>query len=421
MINKIKKYISKSEFTKNALTLITGTTVAQLLPIAISPILTRIYSPEDFGVLAIFMSVVIILGTISNGRYELAVILPEKKTDAINIFILGLIISILFSILLLIIVIIFNNKITLLLNNEQIKIWLYLVPFVVFLFGLFNMLNYYNTRIKNYKTIAQAKVLKSVGMVVVQLGLFFTKNGVLALISGYSASNLFGNFKLSTQILKDKETLGQINSQKIKQLAKRYLRFPTLTLPATLANKLSTDLTNILISTVFSISTLGFYSLANRILAVPSSFIGASISQVFMQEATEEKNKTGSAKKTFKKVIIRLVSIGLPFFTLIFFISEWVFALIFGEEWRLAGTYAQIITPLLFVRFVVAPVSVSLSIFEKQHISLFWQLGLFLLAITAIGIAFYYNLDFFNFLYIFVATLFFYYLIFLAILYKIVT
>jgi len=420
MIRLIKKYINKSEFTKNALTLVTGTTIAQILPIAISPILTRIYSPEDFGVLAVFMSIVIIFGTIANGRYELAIILPKEKSDAINIFILGLIISTTFSIFLFIITIIFHNKILLLIGNEALSFWIYIIPFVVFMFGLFNMLNFYNTRIKKYKSIAQAKVLKSIGMVAIQLGLFFTKNGVIALLTGYSMSNIFGNIKLLTNITKDKELLKKINKNDIKHLAKRYIRFPKLTLPATLANKLSSDLINILISTVFSVSTLGFYSLANRILAVPSSFIGASVSQVFLQEATDEKKKTGVAIKTFKNVVIKLTAIALPFFTLIFFISEWLFAFVFGEEWRIAGSYAKIITPLLLIRFVVAPVSVSLSIFEKQHISLLWQIGLFILALGSLAFSFYSDLAFYHFLYIFVFILFIYYFFFLIILYWVV-
>ncbi len=420
MIKKIKNYINKSEFTKNALTLVTGTTIAQILPIVISPILTRIYSPEDFGVLALFMSIVIIFGIIANGGYELAIILPEKQADAINIFILGLIISTVFSLFLMLIIIIFHDKILILLNNQDISFWLYIVPFVVFLFGLFNMLNYYNVRIKNYKTIAYAKIFKSIGMVIVQLGLFFTKNGVIALLSGYSLSNIFGNLKLLTNITNDKETLKRINIMDIKQLAKRYIRFPKLSLPATLANKLSTDLINILISSIFSISTLGLYSFAYRILAVPSSFIGISISQVFLQEATDEKKKTGVAIKIFKNVVKKLVIIGLPFFILLFFISEWVFVLVFGEEWRIAGSYAKIITPLIFIRYVVAPVSVSLNVFEKQHITLLWQLGLLVLSLSSLAISFYFKLDFNYFLYIFVAVLFFYYIFFLILIYQVV-
>ena len=90
MINKLKP---KSEFSRNVLTLMTGTTIAQAIPIAISPILTRIYTPEDFGMFALYMSVASILSVVATGRYELAIMLPKKDEDAVNIVALSIIIS----------------------------------------------------------------------------------------------------------------------------------------------------------------------------------------------------------------------------------------------------------------------------------------------------------------------------------------
>ena len=99
----------KSEFNRNVLTLMTGTTIAQAIPIAITPILTRIYTPEDFGVFALFIAIASIFGTIVNGRYELAIMLTRKDEDAINIFALGFIITFVISLILLILVLVFNN------------------------------------------------------------------------------------------------------------------------------------------------------------------------------------------------------------------------------------------------------------------------------------------------------------------------
>jgi len=106
---KIKSIIPKEEFSKNVLTLITGTAIAQVIPIAISPILTRIYTPEEFGIYAIFVSIILIFSVISNGRYELAVVLPEKDEDAINVFALGLIINVSLFLLLSLIVFFFTD------------------------------------------------------------------------------------------------------------------------------------------------------------------------------------------------------------------------------------------------------------------------------------------------------------------------
>ena len=128
MINKFKP---KSEFSKNVLTLMTGTTIAQAIPIAISPILTRIYTSEDFGIFALFIAITTIFGTIANGRYELAIMLPKKDEDAINIFALGFIITCFISLILLILVLVFNDYFTKLLGNEEVSFWLYFVPIAV--------------------------------------------------------------------------------------------------------------------------------------------------------------------------------------------------------------------------------------------------------------------------------------------------
>lgn len=157
----------------------TGTTIAQELPILASPILTRIYAPEDFGVLALFVAVTNIFGFIANGRYELAIVVAPEEEDAVNITALAIIIACVLSVFLLLIVIFFNNQISTILGNEEIRFWLYVMPPVVFLIGLFHALNYFNTRIKSFGTIAKVNVYKSVVSVIVKLVLGFLKTGYM--------------------------------------------------------------------------------------------------------------------------------------------------------------------------------------------------------------------------------------------------
>ena len=145
MIDKLKP---KSEFNKNVITLMTGTTIAQAIPIAISPILTRLYTPQDFGVFAFFLAITAIFGSIANARYELAIMLPKKDEDAINIFALGFIISTIISFLILVLVVLFNEYFVKLLGKKEIGIWFYFLPITVFLSGLWNNLNYFNNRKK---------------------------------------------------------------------------------------------------------------------------------------------------------------------------------------------------------------------------------------------------------------------------------
>ena len=411
MISKLKP---KSEFTRNVLTLMTGTTIAQAIPIAISPILTRIYTPEDFGVFALFIAITSIFGSIANGRYELAIMLHKKDEDAINIFALGFIITSFISILLLILVLLLQDNIVTLLKNEDIRVWLYFVPIAVFFTGLFNILNYFNNRKKNYKDLAKATVLKSIILAIVQLSIGFFKQGAEGLISGQLLSLLVANTKLLKNIIKDKMLISKISKLKIIALAKRYKDFPKFSMWAILANTLSTQLINILVSSFYSIATLGFYSLVQRVLSMPSSLIGSSVGKVFFQQATKEKQKTGKVIKSFKNTVKKLILIGLPFFIVLFFIIEDLFAIVFSEEWRIAGVYAKILIPLFFIKFVSSSVSSILIVFEKQKAELSINILLLVSSICLINI----NDDFYMFLYQFVLLLSFEYISFLLYYFK---
>jgi O-antigen/teichoic acid export membrane protein len=374
-----KKIIPTSEFARNVLILMTGTTVAQAIPIAISPILTRIYTPEDFGIFALFFAMISIFGSIANGRYELAIMLPQKDEDAINIFALGFIITTLLSLFLFIIILIFHDNIIEFLNNKKIEFWLYFVPLAVFFVGLFNILNYYNTRKKEYKSLANAKVIKSIILAITQLSIGFLKQGATGLITGQILSQIFANMRLFKNILKNKTLLSFISKKNIIEQAKKYKDFPKFSLWSTLANIINRQFSNILIASFFTASTLGFYSLVQKILGMPTALIGSSIGQVYFQKASTEKVIYPFFIKTLKKVSI----ISLLIFPLLYLIIEDLFTIVFGDEWRVAGVYAKTVIPFFAMRFIYATVSTTYSIKDKLYIELIWQ-TLFLFGIITI-------------------------------------
>ena len=409
MINRLKP---KSEFSRNVLTLMTGTTIAQAIPIVITPILTRLYTPEDFGVLALFIAVTATLGSIANARYELAIMLPVDDEDAINIAALGLLIAIGFSLLLLIPAIVLNNQIANLLGNNEIALWIYFVPFVVFMMGLYNVLNYLNNRKKLYKDIAISNVYKATASAIVQLSVGFIKSGATGLISGQIISQMVANYRLAKNT-KENYQLKSINKKRMFNLASRYQDFLKFTVWATLANNLSQHLTSILISIFYSLTVIGHYSLVQRALGLPASLVGGAISQVFFQMATLEKKDTGKTVNSFNKTVLKLCFIGaLVFGTLYFFVEE-LFLLVFGAAWYEAGLYASILLPLFFVRFIVSTVSPVNIVFERQKTGLYINI---ILLITSLFVIYFSNiigLDFEEFLKIFTVVMSMEYLIFL--------
>ena len=72
--------IFKNSFLRDALTISIGTVLAQLIPLVLYPILARIYTPEDFGLLAIILAVIPILTIIYTGMYEGGILISESKT-----------------------------------------------------------------------------------------------------------------------------------------------------------------------------------------------------------------------------------------------------------------------------------------------------------------------------------------------------
>lgn len=405
----------KSDFTRNVLTLMSGTVIAQAIPISIMPILTRLYSPEDFGVLAIFIALSTILSSFASGRYELAIIICDTDLEAVNLSALCLFICLIISIITFLIFVFFGDYMALFLNNKEITLWLPFIPLVIFLTSLFNILNYLNIRYKKYSIVARANVLKSVTLVSMQLLIGFYKSGAAGLVSGQITSQMSSNIFMAFKAVKT-YSLSDFDLQTTVRLAKRYINFPKYSMPAIFANALAFNANNLLISNFFSVTTLGFYSLAHRLLIMPTTLIGQSIGQVYFQEATAEKNKYGHAKKTFRATSVKLGILSLCIFTPLYFALPILFAFIFGAEWRIAGVYGQIILPFVAVQFIVSSLTTTNSIFEKQQVSLYWQLSLLFFSLSSILISYHYDFEFVLFLYLFSSILVVLYLILWCIL-----
>lgn len=375
------KNLFKSEFARNVLTLMTGTVLAQAIPIAISPILTRIYTPEDFGVLSLFIAITAITGVIVNAKYEQAVVLPEFEKEAISLLYLGLFISTVVSALFLVCIFLLEDEIVFALKEEKIREWLYFIPLSTFLIGLYNMFNYYNIREKKFNNVSKALVYKSAGLSVSQLALSFVKQGAFGLILGQILSFFCGNLVLIKSV-KGKFATNKLDFRGLKSLAIKYKKFPLFSMPSVFLNAVNLNMINFLITTFYTIEILGFYSLTQRIIGIPSRVLGSSFGQVYFQKATEEYQKTGKTLNTFKKTLKKLVLIGIPIFTLLFFISEPLFELVFGVEWRVAGYYSKLLTPLAFSRFISSALSTTMTIHMKQQLGLFINISLITLSIV---------------------------------------
>ena len=193
----------KSEFTRNVFTLTSGTAIAQAIPVVLSPVLSRLYSPEDFGILALFMSVAAVLSVIATGRYELAIMIPENKKDAYNVLAISLLISFVTGILSLILVLLLRKSAVVFFDEPNIGPWFFLIPVVVLFAGIYQSFNYWSTRQKTFKLNAVSRVSQSTTNVITSLGLGIAKAGPAGLIAGYIIGQVFAGLILVVNFFKD--------------------------------------------------------------------------------------------------------------------------------------------------------------------------------------------------------------------------
>ena len=363
----------------------TGTAIAQAIPILISPVLSRLYTPDDFGILALFMSFAAIISVIITGRYELAIMLPAKEKDAGNLLALSLLFTIIGSLITLIIVLIFKSQIAFFFEEPNIEKWLFLLPVVIFFAGIFQSFNYWSIRHKSFKLNSTAKISQSVTMSTTNLAMGFAGTGSIGLISGYIFGQIASALVLGWKVLTHpKSLLGQTSIKGLTDNAKRYRNFPKINAPHAFIDSLQNNGIVYLIMYFFSKAVLGSYSFAFRVLKAPVGLVGNAIYQVFYQKATQELKTGKNIQPLVVKIYRNLFFIGLPVFSVLFFFIRPIFVFVFGEEWETSGEIAQILIPWIFLNFIANPVSSLTVIMNKQKEAMFITFADIILKITAL-------------------------------------
>ncbi|WP_410508094.1 lipopolysaccharide biosynthesis protein [Methanosarcina hadiensis] len=360
----------KSSFVSDVLTLAGGTTFAQILTILAAPVLTRLYGPEDFGVWALYVSITSIISVIACLRYEYSIMLPESDEEAVNLLGLSILAVLAITGLTVPFVWYFKPQLVDFLNAPQIDNYLWLVPPFVFVNGVFLALNHWNSRTKLFKRLSFSRISSSISTTATQiaLGLVERPPTSAGLIGGSLAGQSVATFVLGGQIWRDDRNLikASLSWKKIYEGAIRHRNLPLIDSWSALMNSVSWQLPAFLLSAFFAPAVVGFYSLGFRLLQLPMSFIGASISQVFFQRASRAVSD-GTLSILVENVFRMLVIIGMFPILVLTIVGGDVFTVVFGRAWTEAGIYAQILSLWAFVWFISSPLSTIYLVVEEHH------------------------------------------------------
>lgn len=393
------KRLSSSSFLKNSSILALGTGLAFAISFLFQPLLTRIYSPEEFGLFSVYTSVFGILVSISSFRYDTAIIVTKTKEEGFNLTFVSIFISLVFSILLYPIFFFFDTDIVKLVGvNPENTLWLYLIPLSIFLFSSYRAVNTLLTRNKKFKASSINKIVRrsSEGIMQLLFGKLSIFNG---LIYGGIIGDLLNNISGFVQLKIKKRSIELISISKLKEVMIRYKSYPIMGTIPYLLNTISLLIPVLIFNNLFNQDDTGQLGLSINVLSIPISLISMSFSQVLSQDLAKKKNKNSPILKFIFKVSLGLFALAIIGVVVIYFFSEPIFTFVFGEEWKIASQISSILVFAIGIRFIVSPLSVLFTSIEKVKQGGWWQIFHFFLIL--ILFAFDYN-DIFDFVQVYV-------------------
>ncbi|PAE25790.1 lipopolysaccharide biosynthesis protein [Bacillus sp. 7894-2] len=391
MRNKLYNKLRKRPFIRNVMIVASGTALAQLIALALTPIITRLYGPEAYGLLGVFRSIIGIVTPIAALTYPIAIVLPKNKKDAKGLVFLSLIITLTVAGVVGISLLFFQESLVQLFKIEVIASYLFLIPIVIVFAGFRQVAEQWLIRAKKFGITAKVTIIHVLFIQGGQVGFgLFNPIATVLIITTALGDGLkaFMMFKGATRA-SFRDIKNSISYPQIIQLAKKYSDFPVFRAPEVFINAVSQGLPVLMLTSFFGPASAGFYSLGRTVLAIPSQLIGKSVGDVFYPRISEAANNGENLFKLIKKATLILGIIGIIPFGLIIAFGPALFSFIFGPEWKEAGGYARWIALWVLFVFMNGPSIKALPVLSAQAFHLkFTTFGL-IIRLIALSIGYF--------------------------------
>lgn len=349
-----------------------GTVVAQGIMVLTLPVLSRLYSPADFTLLAVYTSILGLVGVVSCLRLNIAIPLPEDDREAINLVVICLLCALCFAIATAIPALLLPEQTARLLGQPAMQPWLWAIPVGILFATTYDALQYWATRKKRYALVTRTRMTRALGGAGVQLGAGIGGASPMGLIAGHAVYCGLGVAGLARAMWKhDREMLEDVSPRAMADAARIYRKFLGYSVPEALFNTAGLELSLLIIAAVAVGPEAGFLMLAMRVLGLPMGLVGSSLAQVYLSEAPQ-KLREGELSVFTTRIMWTLFKVGAPLLLLFGLAAPYAFPIVFGEEWARAGVIVVWLTPMFILQLVASPVSMVLHVTGK----LAWAMGL---------------------------------------------
>lgn len=364
--------------------LATATGGGQVIIALASPVLTRLYGPEDFGDYSAAVAIVSVLAVLACLRYEQAIPLPLDEASAAALIVLCLVIGGVTTLLTGFVLLMASNEIGHALGIDRFRDLI--LPIVVAAMGgsAYLALSSWAVRASAFGELARTRLTQAAGLVAAQLGLGAMGFRVQGLMLGDALGRSGGTGRLAIAAFRRMPELRSVSLQSVIAVAIRYRRFPLLSSPSAFLDAASLQAPTFLILGVFGPGVAGWYLLASRVATMPNALALSAVGPVFVSESVQsERTDRVAVRAAFSKTVRRLFVVGLAPAALLVVGGPTLFPLVFGAEWHEAGVFAAILAPMFLAQLVTSPVSGILIVLERQDLHLAREVvGVGVLAVT---------------------------------------
>ncbi|QRM27241.1 lipopolysaccharide biosynthesis protein [Microvirga sp. VF16] len=385
-IRLLKSY----SFIRSATVAISGAATAQLITVAFSPLITRLYGPEAFGVVAVFSAAVMIIASVSDLMYGAAIVLPHSDQEARSLFKLSIITCLIVALISFIGFGIFREQVAHAIGFTASPALLMLGPLLVLLSGFCQPLHHWLYRVQRFDAISRISVVEAIANNTskVTVGLIVATAPTLLILGVMSQILQTALLWIGAKpTLTCRDTAGKVDgapnsSITIKEVAYRFRDFPLFRAPQKWLRQLSYNIPSLLLAALLEPAAAGFYLLANRVIRLPNTVIAEAAGPVFLARIAEASHQSESLRPILVKGTAALAILGLIPFGLMAIAGPWLFGHVFGSEWRVAGVYARWLSLSSYFAFLAVPTLAAIPILGLQGQFLIYEI-----AVTVIGIA----------------------------------
>lgn len=375
---------------RNISTLLTGTVIAQLIVLSSTPIISRLYSPEEIGSATALLALVQIIAPVAAFRYDMAIVLPKDDRDARGLLTLALILATVVSAVASAFCFFSSEAIAQAIHHPELRPFMVLIGFFILCTATTNSFNYWFTRTLDYRIISANRVQQIFTIETLKI---LSSTGGVSAIPAQIFSQLFGQVSatitLAFQLKKNRryspkeEQSTSTPKRDILFLLKRYIRMPLITTPNTLIDALRINGIIVLIGIFFSSDEQGQFAKAWLLTQAPVSLITSSVSQVYFQKFSHI--QPGSMKSLMNRSVKLSIIAAIVPFSLLFFIAPIAFPWYLGTGWEMSGQIAQALVPWMLLNVITSPISTIFIVTERQMLMLIFSIAYMLAPLSLIA------------------------------------